>query len=113
MHNWLSRNKPTLRNDDASENASVTGGPSNSGGGGKKKKGQSAKERTKEDAPFEGLDDEIGFDVEEGAGKRKKRAEDQTYRPKGGRSKAKRKRGLLDDGEEERGGKKVRADGDD
>ena len=62
------------------------------------KKGKGGrKEKTKEDAPFEGLDDEIGFDAEEERGKKGKRKSgdgDHTYRPKGGRSKAaKRKRG--------------------
>ena len=101
VHNWLLRNKPQIKmeHDGYSERGEV-----GTGSGGNKKKG-GRREKTKEDAPFEGLDDEIGFDAasEEHFGKSKRKSKgdgDHTYRPKGGRSRpAKRKRDKGDDGD--------------
>lgn len=108
VHNWLLRNKPAIKmeQDQCSER-----GEAGSTTGTGKKKGGGRREKTKEDAPFEGLDDEIGFDAasEEQFGKSKRKSKgdgDHTYRPKGGRSRAKRKRDKGDEGEAE--GKEVK-----
>ncbi|KAL9053729.1 MAG: hypothetical protein Q9162_004603 [Coniocarpon cinnabarinum] len=117
VHNWLLRHKPLLKTDDVTsergDNGSTVGAPTASTHSKKKSSASQRRERTKEDAPFEGLDDEIGFDADEMMSKKRKRGADgdQTYRPKGGRSKAaKRKRERGDEGDGERDGKRSRGE---
>lgn len=102
VHNWLLRNKPQIKQEQDQCSERGEAGPTTGGG---KKKGNK-REKTKEDAPFDALDDEIGFDAasEEHFGKSKRKSKgdgDHTYRPKGGRSKAKRKRDRGDEGDGE------------
>ena len=98
VHNWLLHHKPQIKleHDQYSER-----GEAGSTTNGAKKKGK--REKTKEDAPFDALDEEIGFDASEehfSKSKRKSKGDgDHTYRPKGGRSRAKRKRDKGDEGD--------------
>lgn len=111
VHNWLGRHQPQIaaekerlrlldKGDKDSERGAkspvpgVMGTPATLTGTKRKAKDKIKKE----DLPFEGLDDEIGFDPAEEAAygsSKKRKNDDDAYRPKGGRSKSggsKRKR---------------------
>lgn len=109
VHNWLRRHQPASSSDKEREKLkaperdkdkdSERGGRSPAPGG--TPAATSAKRKAKdkvkkEDMPFEGLDDEIGFNPAEEAAalgsNKKKKNDDDAYRPKGGRTKASAKR---------------------
>lgn len=106
VRNWLRKNKPEMFMDkekpadkNSDRSGQSPGPPATAAAAVKPKKKTKAelaaekKEKEKQDLPFESLDEDIGFDAaldQPAKGKRKR--DDNTYRPKGGNSRAAKKR---------------------
>lgn len=110
VHNWLKKHSSISDIDAASEGGATAQTPAtvNKRRNLAKQVGDRAIERAreKEGSPGSTQENEDELGVDDTPGKKKNRDDDQTYRPKGGRSKAKRKR---DEGEGSTGrGKKAR-----